>query len=125
LIKRIEALADALAVMNRAWDPESEAYKTRNPGLLKWHHTFRHPVNENFVRIFTSFIGGYRALIEDLRIKASGENRSKLKPDSPLLHLVRVYGQPDTAADYLVKFLRRALRDEEISPETKLQFFLE
>src|SRR6185312_3536769 len=107
--------------MYRAFDPDTEAYQTRNPGLLKWHHTFRHPVNENYVRRFTSFVGGYRALLEDLRMKASGQNRSKLKPDSPLLHLVRVYGQPDTAADYLVKFLRRALPDEEISAETKLQ----
>lgn len=125
MIKRLEALADAFAKMYQAYDPGSEAYKTRNPGLLRWHNTLRHDVNQDGLRVFSSYVGGYRALLEDLRMKALGLSRSKLKPDSPLLHLVRVYGQPDTAADYLAKFLRRALNDEEISPETKLKFFLE
>lgn len=123
-MNRIEALADAIINYSGYNNPESEAYKARNPGLLKVY-TFKHLKTENAVRIFKSALDGYQALLFDLSIKCHGKSRTRLKPTSTLHDLIEVYGHHDLTAQYVAKFLRRALCDEKISESTQLSYFIE
>ena len=121
---RIECLADALAKMNGWHDPFSDAYKLRNPGMLRAFSP-KHAKNENGYRVFNSFPSGYDNLVLDLRIKCAGNSHSRLKPDDTLVNLVACYGYPKGSATYLKKFLRHALKDENIMESTPLGWFLE
>jgi hypothetical protein len=123
-LTRIEALAGALAKLHGAFDPLSEAYRTRNPGLLKAFSP-KHEKNENGYRVFNSFASGWDNLCLDLLIKCSGGSHARLKPDDTLINLVLCYGEPKTAATYVKKFLRKALSDENIMERTMLSFFME
>ena len=121
---RIEALADAIAALNDASNPESEAYRLRNPGLLK-SYTLRHPADEGGRRIFPSLINGYGALLYDLEAKCSGRSRSKLKATSSIRDLlVRGFSQPASSADLVLCFLQKALPDDHIGDETQIGFFM-
>ena len=121
---RIEILADALARMNCWHDPRSEAYKLRNPGMLRAFSP-KHAKDENGYRIFNSYPSGYDNLILDLQIKCSGRSHARLKPDDTLVNLAACYGYPKGSATYLKKFLRKALNDENIMESTPLSFFME
>lgn len=132
-VKRIEALADCIAFMNGAGDPKSIAYQLRNPGLCR-AHSFRQlsSVDDQGRRIFTSWIGGYRFLVQDLTWKCSGQTRAKgesgkLKPTSPLSDLLRSFRLSDIANQMIaVTFLTEALgSDPQITADTELKFFLE
>lgn len=130
--KKIEALADCIAFLNDAHNPESLAYQLRNPGLCR-AYSFKQlgSVDENGYRIFTSLIGGYRFLVQDLTWKTSGQTRAKgetgkLKPASPLTDLLRSFRM--TSIEFVmqaVSFLNTALKTEEISATTELKYFLE
>ena len=48
-----------------------------------------------------------------------------LKPDDTLINLVLCYQMPETSATYIKKFLRHALRDENIMERQQLGWFLE
>lgn len=121
---RIEALADAFAKMNGYHDPLSQAYKLRNPGMLKAFSP-KHVKDESGFRVFNSFPSGYDNLVIDLSVKCSGGSHSRLKPDDTLINLVQCYGNPATAATYIKKFLRHALNDPNIMETQKLGWFLE
>lgn len=123
-VRRLEALADALAKMYGALDPESEAYQLRNPGMLKAFNP-KHARNEKGYRIFSSFVAGYDNLILDLKIKISGKSRSHLTVDSQVLDLLHIYGNPTSSLKYIVNFLRHALKDDSIPNDVKLGFFIE
>jgi hypothetical protein len=123
-ITRVEALAGAFAKLHGAFDPLSEAYKTRNPGMLKAFSP-KHEKNENGYRVFNSFASGFDNLLLDLLIKCSGGSHARLKPDDTLINLVLCYGEPKTAAIYIKKFLRKALSDENIMERTPLSWFME
>src|SRR5271170_2886880 len=77
-IYKIEALADAIAFLNNAHDPKSDSYRLRNPGMFKVY-SFKHLANSDNLgrRIFTSWVGGYRFLVQDLTWKCSGDTRAK------------------------------------------------
>jgi hypothetical protein len=124
LVKRIESLADALAKLNGALDPLSEAYHARNPGMLLAFNP-RHERNANGRRIFSSFTGGYDNLLLDLSIKCTGKSRAKLGPESPLVDLLHVYGHSTSTLRYVIRYLRHALKDEMIPNEVKLGWFVE
>lgn len=117
MIIRLEALADALAFYHRSFDPDSDAYKARNPGLLRATQ-LKHKRDANGKRVFDSFLDGYQALLFDLKIKCSGKSaaRHKLETLSDLM-------QNKAAGKYLAKFLTRAL-DTEIVAETPLAYFI-
>src|SRR5260370_1179839 len=132
-VKRIEALADAIGFLNDVQNPESRAYQLRNPGLCR-AYSFKQlkEVDKDGYRIFTSLIGGYRFLVQDLEWKCSGQTRAKgesgkLKPTSSLTDLLKSFRLSDignlmTAVD----FLNRALMPEEaITATTELKFFIE
>jgi hypothetical protein len=120
---RLEALADALTRQSNWSEPDSRSYQTRNPGLLRAHSP-KHLSDDKGVRLFDNFGDGYQALLYDLTVKCSGHSRTKLKPHSILHDLVIVYGHNKKAVEQVVRFLRRALRDETISHETPLAYFL-
>jgi hypothetical protein len=123
-MKRIEALADAFAHMYGALDGMSDAYHLRNPIMLKAFAP-KHARDEKGRRVFNSFVAGYENALLDLKIKCSGKSRARLTPESPLVDLVTTYGNPVTATRGLVKFLRHALRDDDIPEGVKLGWFLE
>ena len=123
-MKRIEALADSFSKMNGALDPLQDAYQLRNPGLLRAFSP-KHARDDKGRRIFSSLVAGYENLLLDLRIKCSGQSRAKLTPDSPLVDLITTYGNSTRALDYIVNFLRHALKDNNIPKSIKLGWFLE
>ena len=124
MVKRIESLADALAKLNGALDPLSEAYHARNPGMLLAFNP-KHDRNANGRRIFSSFTGGYDNLLLDISIKASGQSRAKLGPESSLVDLLHVYGHSTSTLRYVIRYLRHALKDETLPSDIKLGWFLE
>jgi hypothetical protein len=133
-IKRIEALADGIAYLNKMHDPSSDAYQLRNPALAK-AYSFKHlgEVDNKGRRIFTSFIGGYRFLIQDLEWKCSGQTRAKgysgkLNPMSNLNDLLKSFNldnMEDGNIFALLNFLNEALPQDPITSETPLSFFTE
>jgi hypothetical protein len=133
-IKRIEALADGIAFLNKMHDPSSDAYQLRNPALAH-AYSYRHlgEVDNKGRRIFTSFIGGYRFLIQDLMWKCSGNTRAKgysgkLSSADSLSDLLKSY-KLDSMVDgnifILIDFLNKSLPGNEITSQTQLSFFLE
>lgn len=130
-IKRIEALADAIAYLNKAYDPISDAYQLRNPGLARVFSFKDLAMSDNKGRrIFTSWIGGYRFLVQDLTWKCSGETRAKgsngkLKPTSSLLDLLISFqlGREENLFE-LVDFLNKALGEDTVTASTEIEFFL-
>ncbi len=132
--KRIEALADAIAFLNKAHDPGSDAYQLRNPGLAR-AYSYRHlgEVDNKGRRIFSSLIGGYRFLIQDLTWKCAGETRAKgnngrLSGSSNLNDLLKSFnlGNINKGSIFvLLDFLNSALPGSNIDANTNLSFFLE
>ena len=123
MIPRTHALVDAFAKLNGALDPQSDAYRLRNPLLLRAFSP-KHDRDEKGLRQFKSFTSGYDNGILDVKIKCSGHSFSKIGPDSSLRDLVCLYGNPTSAARYVVNFLRHALHDENITEQTTLGWFI-
>lgn len=118
-MKKIEALADAIQKYSGALEPDSGGYEARNPGLLR-AFSAKHARNADGLRIFNSWLDGYQALLFDLQVKISGKSRSKVDGDSTLRDLMRSYYLPDGTADYIAKFMRRALKNDAITAKTRL-----
>ena|SRR5208337_65047 len=135
-IKRLEALADGIAYLNKMHDPSSDAYQLRNPSLAR-AYSYRHlgEIDNKGRRIFSSLIGGYRFLIQDLEWKCSGNTRAKgykgkLSASDSLSDLLKSYNldsiDEETANIFvLVEFLNKALSGTDITAQTQLSFFLE
>lgn len=121
---RLEALCDSFCHMYGAFDPLSEAYRLRNPMMLLAFN-LKHPRDEKGHRIFRSIIVGYENGLYDLRLKCSGQSRSKLQPEDPVSKLVCLYGNPIAATRKVVKFLRHALNDDTIPESVHLGWFME
>jgi hypothetical protein len=123
---RLNALVDAFANLNGAFDPLSDAYKLYNPLLLRAFSP-KHERNEKGLRVFRSLPSGYDNGVLDVKIKCSGESFSKKQvgPDKPLTNLVCIYGNPASATRRIVNFLRHALEDDTITENTLLGWFLE
>lgn len=132
-IKRIEALADGIAFLNRMHDPASDAYQLRNPALAK-AYSYRHlgEVDNKGRRIFTSLIGGYRFLIQDLEWKCSGQTRAKgyngkLSDRDKLPDLLKTFNLDNIEDGHifaLLDFLNKALPGQDVSAQTQLGFFI-
>jgi hypothetical protein len=126
-VKKIEYLADAIGVLFGMDYPESDAYKLRNPLLVKsWARAGKHETDEQGRRIFSSFLNGYKAGLFDLELKVRGQSRANVNSDSPLTELLRCYLiENSVSVSKVVNFLRRALNDQNISSETPVSYFLE
>ena len=123
-LSRVEALAGAFANLHQAFNPLSDAYKNRNPGMLRAFSP-KHEKDENGYRVFNSFASGMDNLLLDVAIKCSGGSHARLKADDTLINLCLCYGEPATAATKIKKFLRKALGDENIMERTPLNWFVE
>lgn len=126
MITRIEALFDALASLKGWSNPDSQAYQLRNPLMVK---SFSKPgknlITEDGIRVFSSALAGTRACLFDLELKVSGKSRAGLKPDDGLENLLRVFGVTELGGQQaVVKFLKRALKTQDISRTTPLSWFL-
>jgi hypothetical protein len=124
MVKKIEALADAFMKMYGAGDPLSEAYQLRNPILIKAFNP-KQLRNEKGHRVFKTFIAGYENAILSLRLHCQGKLRSHIGPETPVVELLHLYGNPTTALKSFIRFLRHALNDDSIPEDVKLGFFLE
>lgn len=122
---RFEMLCLVLGRCNGSFDdPESRAFKLRNPLLLKTYRPEKKFDSENY-RIFTSLMGGFKAGIADLQAKCSGKNH-RLSSENTLKDLLAVYGFSNEAtARKIILFLRRALCDESVSVNTPIGWFQE
>lgn len=121
---RLDALADSFAQMYGALDPQSDAYRLRNP-LLLLAFNVKHPRDEKGRRVFRNLQVGYENALYDLSLKCTGRTRAKLTPDSTLTDLAHVYGNPTSAVRYLVNYLRHALLDDTITAQQPLRWFVE
>jgi hypothetical protein len=122
---RLEILVLSIGKMNGSFDdPESKAFKLRNPLLLKTYRPEKKVDSENY-RIFSSLMGGFKAGIADIQAKASGKNH-RLSAENNLKDLLVMYGfTTDVVTKKVILFMRRALNDENISTSTRIGWFLE
>lgn len=122
---KLEALVDAIARLNSLHNPESKAYRLKNPLLLRSYALLgRHDTDSDGLRVFTSILGGLKAAHFDCQLKVNGLSRAGLKPTDRLRNLLGVYNiHEKQAIDTVVAFLRRALEDQSISADTTLSFF--
>jgi len=126
-IRQVEAIVDSIAALKGWSNPESLCYKLRNPLLLRsFARAGKHEITEEGYRIFTSGLAGYKSCCFDVDLKLRGESRAGLKPDtSTLVNLAGVFElQPGLAVTQIIRFLRRALKDETITKDTPLSYFL-
>lgn len=126
-VKRIEFLCDAICDVFGGMYPGSDAYRLRNPLLVKsWARAGKHETDEYGRRIFSSFLNGYKAGLFDLDLKVKGQSRANVSPESPLSELLRCYEITNSVAvNKVVNFLRKAIQDESINSSTLVSYFLE
>jgi hypothetical protein len=118
---RLEALLDAISAYNGFKDPDSHAYQARNPLMLK---EFERGIYRDRLRRFRSLVHGIQAGIFDLNVKCSGKSNAKIE-EHTLQGLMRVYSLPDGTANYVARYLRKALKDNAIKETTELKYFVE
>ncbi len=123
LVSRLEALAEAFTEYSGYRDVQGKLYQLRNPGGLHAYDPVQMRDLDNY-RGFTSFKGGFQALIFDLERKCSGNSHTKLEKESKLRELVVTNGFQHTVTGYVVKFLRKALDDTTIDENTPIGWFL-
>lgn len=124
--RKVECLLDSIASLYGAFhDPDSQAYKLRNPLLIKSYSTpGKHLTNEEGLRQFDSFLSGYTACAYDLVKKVSGASRARIATTDPLSTLLTLYGVSERGGQRkIVNFLRRALADETITDATPISYF--
>ena len=124
-MNRLESLALAISNTNGGFvDPDCLAFKNCNPGLLRSYRPEK-KVDDEHYRVFTSCMGGFKALLAYLNAKCSGQN-SKILPTVPLSDLLSLYGFKTAAAVHkVVLFVRRAIADDTVSAATPIVWFTE
>lgn len=124
-MNKIEALVDAIGKANGIHSPESDAYRLRNPLLIRsFARPGKHETDEQGRRVFTSLLSGYKAALFDMELKITGKSRAGLQPTSTLANVLGVYGIKEPGGiSTVVSFLRRALTDQDINNTTPLSYF--
>jgi len=123
-IDKIEAIVNAVASLHDYSSPESDAYKLRNPLLLKsFSKPGKHNVNEKGIRQFESFQGGYRSAVWDLELKLKGSSNTGLQPSDRLKNLLAVLGLSQEQEQMSVVFFLRKSIDKDIDLNTPLSYF--
>ena len=127
MVNRLEALLDSIASLNGWSSPDSKAYQLRNPLLVKsFSRPGKNEIDPDGVRIFSSALAGLRGCLFDLEIKIKGESRAGVKPDDKLENILRVMGVTELGGQQqAIKFLKRALKTQDIKLTTPLAWFLE
>ena len=126
-VNRLEALHDGISSLRNFSNPESKSYQLRNPLLIRsFARPGKNEIDEEGYRIFDSSLAGTRACLYDIDKKVRGESRAGLKKDDLLENLLRVYGIKESLGmTQVVRFIKRALKTEDVSPQTPLAWFLE
>ncbi len=138
-VPKIEALVDAIGLRNGIDVPSSLAYQLRSPLLIKsFAKPGKHILDTEGRRVFPSMLSGYKAAVYDMELKVSGKSRAGLKPTDKLRNLLGVYGIRSSFNDdasvriaidndikKIVTFLRHALKDQSITANTELSYFIE
>jgi len=126
-VSRLEALLDGLASLKSWSNPDAQSYQLRNPLLIQsFSRPGKNEITEEGTRVFSSSLAGIRACLFDLGIKVKGESRAGLKKDDKLENLLRVFGITERLGQQqVVKFLKRALKTDDISINTPLAWFAE
>ena len=109
-MKRLEALCDAVAAYHHYFEPESEAYELRNPGLL---------LGENGKRKFSCHRAGYAAFLDRM------QKRCAANPQEPIVTLLDSIGikmrrQQEETLDFMGRCANSSLK-----LETTLSWFIE
>lgn len=127
MTSKVEALVDAIGKLNGMSNPESLCYRLKNVLLLKSFAPLgKHEITDDGLRIFGSFLAGYKSACFDVDLKIRGKSRAGLKPTDPLQALLGCYGiQSKQAQDTIINFLKRALEDSSITANTPLSYFIE
>lgn len=124
---RLEALLEGIANLKGWMNPDSYTYQIKNPLNIKSYASAgKNEIDENGVRIFSNWLGGYRACLYDLAIKVSGRSRDDVRHNGKLSSLLTAYGISERLGQQqVVKFLKRALRDDSITLDQDLSYFRE
>ena len=120
-MRKIEAVADAIASLNEYREPDSKAYRPRNPGLLK-AKTLEHLANatDECFRVFSCHQAGYKALTDILQKSFERNRRGTLQ------QVLGDYGHGDQfSVSAAVDFINRSLDTRKVSGATQLDFFTE
>lgn len=126
-VNKLEALLDAIASVNGWHSPDSESYQIHNPLLvMNFSLPGKNEVDEKGRRVFKTAASGTHSCLYDLKLKVNGESRAGLKKDDLLENLLGVYNVKELGGQQaVVKFLRRALKDQNITVKTPLAYFRE
>jgi hypothetical protein len=127
MITRIEALFDSIAAL-RGWNnPDSVCYQLRNPLMVKsFSKPGKNEITEDGYRVFSTQLAGIRAGLFDLALKVTGKSRAGVKADDLLENVLRVYGITELGGQQaVVKYLKRALKTQDIKTTTPLKWFTE
>lgn len=121
-----EQIVLAIAALNDFHNPESRAFKSKNPMLLRsFAPESRHPVDEEGIRIYKSAISGLKSCVVDIDVKLSGKSITGLRSDQTLQNLLKVLGiKTKEQQTFVIRFLREAI-SKDISLSTPLSFFYE
>lgn len=119
-LKNIEALADAIKDLNNYQDPESEAYRLRNPGMLPARSLATlGDATADGVRRFSCHQAGYKALTDIL------EKQCARYGTGTLGKMLRQFGHgSEFEVVAALDFIHRATGIT-ASPETELRIFTE
>ncbi len=119
-------MVDSISFLHRAYQPDSEAYKLRNPMMLKnYAPPGKHKIDEKGYRVFDSYLGGYKSGVYDVTIKLKGESNSGIKTTDTLRNLLAVYSiNQEDEVNTVVFFLRKAV-NKDITSTTPLSYFKE
>lgn len=122
---RLEALLEAVGILKGWQNPDSYTYQIKNPLQIKsFAPTGKHEIDKDGLRVFSNWLGGYRACLYDLAVKVAGRSRAGLRDSDTLTNLLKVYGiQVGLGQDQVVKYLRRATRDQTITKDQPLEYF--
>ena len=126
-VDKIEALVDAIASLKGWHNPDSDSYQWRNPLLVQ---SFSRPgknlISGDGTRVFSSSLAGMRACVFDADLKIRGESRAGIKKTDLLENILRAYGITELGGQQtVVKFLKRALKDDTITKTQPLSWFLQ
>lgn len=127
MVNRLEALVDAISNLRGSVNnPDGDLYQQRSPiGVMSFSMPGKNEIDEQSGRrIFKSWLAGYRAALFDLEKKVSGGSRAGIKSTDKLDNVLRVYSITEKLGQQqVVRFLRRALKDENIHTGTPLAYF--
>jgi hypothetical protein len=122
---RLEALLESIAHLKGWMTPESYTYQVKNPLHIKsFAPAGKHQIDDDGVRIFTNWLGGYRACLYDLAVKVNGRSRAGVRDGDKLSKLLSAYGiKEGLGQQQVVKYLKRALKDESITIGVDISYF--